>query len=193
MICCSCSVWGWISHNAAVISAVAAVMSAVVAILSLRTNKRIEAAKMRPIITVEIVDIRNVYSLVVKNIGLTEAYDVVIGVSPKIRIMFPPNVNDDIPFLKYPIPNLQPGGDLKCAFVTGYDNLTAISIDKRFSFDLKYKDRHGKEFKEKLKLDLRLITDAAIQVEPGMKEIVDGLAKVEKAIQKIATMKGSGI
>ena len=189
MVCCN--VWAWITHNAAAISAIAAVMAVLVAIWSLHTNKRVEAAKMRPIITVEIVNIRNVYNLVVKNIGLTDAYDVGIAVSPNIRINFPPDVVGDIPFLKYPIPNLQPGGELKCAFITGYDNLTAISREQRFSFDLKYKDRYGGAFSEKLKLDLRLITDAAIQVEPGMKEIIDGIAKVEKAILKVVEQKGN--
>ena len=189
MVCCN--VWGWITHNAAAISAIAAVMAVLVAIWSLHTNKRVEAAKMRPIITVEIVNIRNVYNLLVKNIGLTDAYDVGIEVSPSIRISIPPDVVGDIPFLKYPIPNLQSGGELRCAFVVGYDNLTAISRERRFSFDLKYKDRYGGAFSEKLKLDLRLITDAAIQVEPGMKEIIDGIAKVEKAILKVSEQKGN--
>ena len=183
MVCCN--TWGWITHNAAAISAIAAVMAVLVAIWSLHTNKRVEAAKMRPIISVEIVNIRNVYNLVVRNIGLTEAYDLGIGVSPNIRINLPPVV-DDIPFLKYPIPNLLPGGELRCAFIAGYDNLTAISRERRFSFELKYKDRYGAAFSEKVKLDLRLITDAAIQIEPGMKEIVDGIAKIEKAILKVA-------
>ncbi|MBQ7190534.1 MAG: hypothetical protein IJR99_14095 [Kiritimatiellae bacterium] len=62
------------------------------------------------------------------------------------------------------------------------NNLTAISREQRFSFDRNYKDSYGRIFSEKFQLDLRLNTDAAIQVEPGMKEVVDGIAKVEKAI-----------
>ena len=141
MVCCS--VWSWIVNNAAAISALAAVTAVFVAIWSLHTNRNLEKAKMRPIITVEIVNIRNFYNLVVRNTGLTAASEVQIHVSPPIRINLSPSVNDDIPFLKYPIPYLQPGGELKSAFIVGYENLKGISKELRFSFKVEYSDSEG--------------------------------------------------
>ena len=144
---------------------------------------------MRPIVSVEIVNIENVYNLIVRNTGLTAAFDVKINVSPPMRINLNTTLNGDIPFLKYPIPYLQSGGEFKCAFIAGYDNLKRISKELLFSFEVEYSDRDGGKFNEKQNLDVRLIAEAAVLRETGMKEVVAGIVKVEKAILKIAEEK----
>lgn len=186
MLMSCCSMWKWIVNNAAAISALAAVIAVFVTIWSLHTNRRFESSKMRPIIAIEIANISNVYNLIVRNIGLTAAYDVKINVSPSIKINLSPTISGDIPFLKHPIPHLQAGCELRSAFITGYDSLKKISNELRFSFDVEYVDSYGKRFSEKQKLDVRLIEDSAVLKEAGFKDIVAGIDKVEKAIREIA-------
>lgn len=182
----SCSAWSWVTANAAAISAIAAVIAVFVAIWSLHTNRRFEAAKIRPIIAIEIMNVSNFYNLVVRNDGLTAAFDVKIKVSPSIKINLDSVVSGDIPFIKYPIPHLQSGGELKCAFIVGYENLKKISNELRFLFEVKYLDRYGKKFCETQKVDVRLIADAANLKETDLKDVLTELAKIEKAIQKVA-------
>ena len=189
MLMSCCSIWNWIVNSAAVISALAAVAAVLVTIWSLHTNKRLEKAKMRPNVIIAIVNSGNVYNLVVRNTGLTAALDVKVHVSPPIRIDLSPSVKGDIPFLEHPIPYLQPGGELRSAFIAGYDNLKGISNELRFSFDVEYVDSYGERFSEKQKLDVRLMEDSAVLKGSSVKDIVDGIAKVEKAIQKIAERK----
>lgn len=182
----SCSVWSWVTANAAAISAIAAVIAVFVAIWSLHTNRRFEAAKIRPIIAIEIMNVSNFYNLVVRNDGLTAAFDVKIKVSPSIKINLDSVVSGDIPFIKYPIPHLQSGGELKCAFIVGYENLKKISNELRFSFEVEYQDRFGKKFHETQKVDVRLIADAAVLKETDLKDVMTELTKIEKAVQKVA-------
>ena len=75
---------------------------------------------------------------------------------------------------------------MKCAFIVGYENLKKISTELRFSFEVKYLDGFGKEFRETQKVDVRLIADSAVLKETDLKDVVTELAKIEKAIQKVA-------
>lgn len=68
----------------------------------------------------------------------------------------------------------------------GYENLKKISDELRFLFEVKYLDRYGKKFCETQKVDVRLIADAVNLKETDLKEVLTELAKIEKAIQKVA-------
>ena len=162
MICC---IWDFILKNASGISAVAAVAAVFITLWSLHVNRRVEKEKMRPIISVEIVDIQNVYNLVVRNIGLTQAFDIHVTTHPLIRIQLTKDLCEDIPFVKHPIPSLLPGAELKCGFIVGYDALKQISNEMRFHIDLKYQDRYGRHFDEKQIVDVRLTADSVIVKE----------------------------
>lgn len=160
-----CSVWDFVMKNAAGISAVAAVTAVLITLWSMHVNRRVEKEKMRPIISVEIVDIQNVYNLVVRNIGLTQAFDIHVATHPLISIQLTKDLCGDIPFVKYPVPSLLPGAELKCGFIVGYEALKKVSNEMRFHIDLKYQDRYGRSFDEKQIIDVRLTADSVIVKE----------------------------
>ena len=187
-----CGIWEWFRDNNSSLSALTGIVAALskgaavwVAVLGMRISKRVEEAKMRPIMVVKIANFSGVYHLIVRNIGLSTAFDINVNISPRLEIDLSQGIRGEVPFLKYPIPQLEPRAELKCGFIQGYENLKERSRELRFSYDAVYKDSLDNVYNEHGKIDLRLIEDAAFRKETSLQDVVSELKNIVRELSKI--------
>ena len=153
----------------------------------LKANQSQIKASVRPYVHFDLMTKGALVEAVLKNTGVTGAFDVSVNVSPKIESSLR-GERQKACLTSFPVSMLSSGRELR-ECLCSLDELKKQSPEMAFSGTIKYQDAAGKIYNEPFRIDLSDVQNMVYIMRPDiaeeLKTIAEQLGDIKNTIQRI--------
>lgn len=179
---------------AAWVAVALAAAAGLVAFGQLRESRRLRREQAQPYVVVFLDENPSgpwIGDFVIKNYGVTAAYEVRLEASPRITTSLGESESKEL-LLPEVIPVLVPGQEWR----TTWDSTVSrhgVGLPDRYSVAVKFQDSHGRTEQLKYVLDWEVYVQRGYTERHGVHELVKSVRKIEKVLERWREPLGGGL